>query len=110
MGEVSAGGLPGEAGVIVVEVPADSELAKLGMNAQDAMLGCDGKAVDTVDDLRKACQAAGAEGKLKLEVFRSQQRLTVSAPAAGMEKAKWAHNSAAGHRVPLCLPHETGSA
>ncbi len=88
MGEVSAGGLPGETGVLVVEVPADSELAKLGLKERDAILNCDGKDVDTVNDLRKACQAAGANGKLKLEVFRSQKRLTISVPAARMEKAK----------------------
>ena len=72
----------------VVEVPANSELAKLGLKAQDAILNCDGKDVDTVNDLRKACQAAGANGKLKIEIFRSQKRLAVTVPAGKMEKAK----------------------
>jgi hypothetical protein len=88
MGEVSAGGLPGESGVLVVEVPAESELAKLGLKAQDAILGCNSKAVDTIDDLRKTCQAAGADGKVRLEVFRNQNRLTIVVPAARMVKAR----------------------
>ena len=88
MGEVSAGGLPGETGVIVIEALATSELAKLGLKDQDAILGCDGKKIDTIDDLRKACQAAGAAGKVTLEVFRTQHRHNIPVPAAQMEKAK----------------------
>jgi S1-C subfamily serine protease len=86
MGEVSAGGLPGEAGVLVVDAPAGSEMAKLGLKATDAILAADGKTIDTVGDLRKACQAAGANGKVKLEVFRNQNRLTIAVPAAKMEE------------------------
>ena len=86
MGEVSAGGLPGESGVLVVDAPAGSEMAKLGLKATDAILAADGKTIDTVGDLRKACQAAGANGKVKLEVFRNQNRLTIAVPAAKMEE------------------------
>jgi hypothetical protein len=50
-GEMSAYGLPGETGVLVLEVPADNALAKSGLQKDDVILTADGKKVDTVKDL-----------------------------------------------------------
>jgi hypothetical protein len=50
-GEMSAHGLPGETGVLILDVPADSALAKAGVRKDDVILGANGKKIDTVRDL-----------------------------------------------------------
>jgi hypothetical protein len=68
-GEMSAFGLPGVAGVLVLEVPADSALAKAGLRKNDVILSVNGeKTVDT---------AALPDGKLLRVVFSRDQKETV---------------------------------
>lgn len=86
LAEISAGGLPGETGVIVADLPEASELAGLGAQDQDVILRCDNKVVDNIVDLAAACEAAGPEGKVTIEVFRSQHRYTIEVPAGKMEE------------------------
>ena len=85
LAEISAGGLPGETGVIVVDAPADSELARLGAEDQDVILRCDDKVIDSIADLAAACEAAD-DGKVTVEIFRSQHRYHIETPAAKMEE------------------------
>jgi hypothetical protein len=75
LGEVSAHGLPGESGVFVLEVPAGSAAAALGLQPRDAILRIGNAKVDTVKDLQRLAPA-GANG-LKLEIVREQNARVV---------------------------------
>jgi hypothetical protein len=50
-GEMSAHGLPGETGVMILEIASDGPLAKAGVAKGDVILSANGKKIDTVDDL-----------------------------------------------------------
>jgi len=78
MGEVSAAGLPGESGVLMVEVPADSAAGKAGLRAGDVILKAGDTAISTIQDLTRASQQATS---LKLEVWRDQQRKGMTLPS-----------------------------
>ncbi len=70
LGEVSAHGLPGESGVLVLEVPAGSAAAALGLKPADAILRISNAKVDTVKDLQRLAPA-GTAG-LRIEIIREQ--------------------------------------
>jgi hypothetical protein len=82
LGEVSAAGLPGEVGVVVLDVPEQSEAARSGLRQGDVILRCGGKQVDTLEDLVVACRDIPAGRKARLEVFRNQQPIRLKVPAA----------------------------
>lgn len=84
LGEVSAAGLPGEIGVSLVAVPVGSPLARAGLREGDVILKCGDRDPATVADLLQSFPAAPAGGKVRLEIFRAQQRSRVelSVPAA----------------------------
>lgn len=65
----SAYGLPGEYGVLFVDVPSGSLAAKSGLKAGDVVIELDGKPVRTVEDL-------GRSGRV-LTVVRKQARITL---------------------------------
>jgi hypothetical protein len=74
-GEMSAFGLPGVTGVLVLEVPAGSALAKAGLRKNDGILSINGgKTADTAALLRKAT-ALPAGNSFKLGVSRDQKEL-----------------------------------
>ena len=74
---MSAFGLPGVTGVLVLEVPADSALAKAGLRKNDVILSVNGaKTVDTAALLRQA-PALPAGGFLKIGVSRDQKEFFV---------------------------------
>lgn len=77
MGEVSARGLPGESGVLLVDVPETSAAAKAGLKQSDAILKCNGKKVDTVDDLVQLYRSATPGSKVRLGVVREQADTSV---------------------------------
>jgi membrane-associated protease RseP (regulator of RpoE activity) len=76
-GEMSAFGLPGVTGVLVLEVPAESALAKAGLRSNDVILSINGaKTTDTTTLLRQA-SASSAGSFLKLGISRDQKEMTV---------------------------------
>jgi serine protease Do len=78
MGEMSASGLPGEIGVLIVDAPAGSPAAKAGLKAGDVILQCGGKATDDLKTLLREYGAAKAGQKVPLTVHRSQKPETVT--------------------------------
>ena len=82
LGEVSAAGLPGEIGVRVEEVEANTAAERFGFKPNDVILKYGNTVVNAMPDFLKADRAA-AEGKLKLEVFRGQQRETLDIEKSG---------------------------
>ncbi|HEX7571437.1 MAG TPA: PDZ domain-containing protein, partial [Verrucomicrobiae bacterium] len=76
-GEMSAFGLPGVTGVLVLEVPADSALAKAGLRKNDVILSVNGaKTADTAALLRQA-PALPAGSSLKIGISRDQKEMDV---------------------------------
>ncbi len=76
-GERSAFGLPGVTGVLVLEVPADSALAKAGLQRGDVILSVNGgKTLDTPALLRQA-PAMPAGSPLKIGISRDQKEYAV---------------------------------
>jgi hypothetical protein len=76
-GERSAFGLPGVTGVLVLEIPADSALAKAGLQKNDVILSVNGvKTADTAALLRQA-PALPAGIPLKIGVSRDQKEMVV---------------------------------
>ena len=76
-GEMSAFGLPGVTGVLVLEVPAESALAKAGLRKNDVILSVNGaKTADTAALLRQA-PALPAGSSLKIGVSRDQKEMVV---------------------------------
>jgi hypothetical protein len=76
-GEMSAFGLPGVTGVLVLEVPADSALAKAGLRKNDVILSVNGeKTADTAGLLRQA-PAMPAGSSLKIGISRDQKEMFV---------------------------------
>ena len=73
LGEVSASGLPGEVGVLVLTVPAQSEAAGMGLRVGDAILRAAGGSVNSLDDLLRLSVAPGA-----VTVFRDQHEVPLS--------------------------------
>jgi hypothetical protein len=56
LGEVSASGLTGEVGVLVIEVSAGSRAARVGLRKGDVVLKVDGKTVESIADLIDSAQ------------------------------------------------------
>ena len=76
-GEMSAFGLPGVTGVLVLEVPAESALARAGLQKHDVILSVNGgKTADTAALLRQA-PALPVGSSLKIGVSRDQKEFVV---------------------------------
>jgi hypothetical protein len=76
-GEMSAFGLPSVTGVLVLEVPAGSPLAKAGLQKDDVIHSINGgRAADTAA-LRRQVSELPAGNSVKLGVFRDQKELVV---------------------------------
>jgi S1-C subfamily serine protease len=76
-GEMSAFGLPGVTGLLVLEIPADSALAKAGLRKNDVILSVNGakKADTTVLVLRDSDRSGG--NTLKLGISRDQKEMVL---------------------------------
>ena len=75
--EMSAFGLPIVTGVLVLEVPAESSLAKAGLRNNDVILSIDGeRTADTATLLRQVSKLP-ARNSLKVVVSRDQKELVV---------------------------------
>ena len=81
MGEVSAAGLPGPVGILLVERPDNSAAARLGFRPMDVILDWHG------DTVKAAAELPQRYGKLKageaavLRLFRQQRETTLELPA-----------------------------
>jgi S1-C subfamily serine protease len=63
-----------DGGVVLIEVPQDSEAARRGLMEGDLVQQVNGQAVRTADELVQACVRAGNK-PLKLKVVRNQQTM-----------------------------------
>jgi hypothetical protein len=79
-GEMSVYGTPGVTGVVVVEIPAGSDLSKTGLLKEDVILGCDGAPTESVDQLLKASGLAKAGALPRLKILRKQKEMELSVP------------------------------
>jgi S1-C subfamily serine protease len=76
-GEMSAFGLSSVTGVLILEIPADSALAKAGLRKNDVILSVNGgKTADTATLSRQVSRLT-AGNSLKLGVWRDQKELIV---------------------------------
>ena len=73
--EQSAHGLPGETGVLVLDLPANSALAKAGLQPEDVITSLNGAAVDTAEDLLHPVHPPAAGTATKLSVWRAQHNV-----------------------------------
>jgi hypothetical protein len=73
-GEMSAYGLPGVTGVLVLKVDPSSDLARVGLQANDVILGLNSKPIGQVTDLSDA----PASLQFPVKVSRNQRELTLS--------------------------------
>jgi hypothetical protein len=77
MGEVSASGLPGEAGILVLDVPQASRAAAAGLRKGDVVLRLDGKPADTIRNLERLSAESPAFGTVHVTIWRSQREMTL---------------------------------
>lgn len=76
-GEMSAFGLPGVTGVLVLEIPAGSALAQAGLRKNDVILSVnDAKTADTAA-LRQQTPSSPAGSSLRLGVSRDQKEMVI---------------------------------
>jgi hypothetical protein len=81
MGEVSASGLPGEVGILVLEVPRASRAAAAGLRKGDVVLRLDGKPADTLRELQRLSAESPAFGTVSVTIWRGQREIVVEAEA-----------------------------
>ncbi len=72
-GEMSAFGLPGVTGVLVLEIPADSSLAKAGLQKNDVILSVNGDKTADVTTLIRQAPALTAGQTIKIGISRNQK-------------------------------------
>jgi hypothetical protein len=77
MGEVSAYGLPGEVGAILVQVPPGSAADKAGLKPGDVVLQCQSQDIGRVDDLLKIYNSHAKGSKVSIRIWRLQQQVIV---------------------------------
>jgi hypothetical protein len=77
-GEMSAFGLPGVSGVLVLEVPADSPLVNAGLQKNDVILSVSGdKTADAATLLRQAPSLTSGQS-VKIGVSRNQKEIVLT--------------------------------
>jgi hypothetical protein len=76
-GEMSAFGLPGVTGVLVLEVPADSALAKAGLQKNDVILSVNGAKTADVASLPQPAHSLAAGQNLSVGISRDQKAITL---------------------------------
>jgi S1-C subfamily serine protease len=74
-GEMSAFGLPGVTGVLVLEVPADSALAKAGVRKNDVILSVNGAKTADVASLLQPAGSLAAGQNLSVGISRNQKAI-----------------------------------
>jgi S1-C subfamily serine protease len=83
-GEMSAFGLPGVTGVLVLHVPAESALARAGLEKNDVILSINGRATPDTEALQRETSTRPASSRLTIGVSRDQRQifLSLSPPSA----------------------------
>ncbi|HLP77986.1 MAG TPA: PDZ domain-containing protein, partial [Candidatus Paceibacterota bacterium] len=76
-GEMSAFGLPGVTGVLVLEVSADSALAKAGLRKNDVILSVNGAKTADTAALRQQMPSLSGGSLLRVTVSRDQREMIV---------------------------------
>jgi hypothetical protein len=76
-GEMSAFGLVGVTGVLVLEVPADSALAKAGLRKNDVILSVNGTKPAGTATLQRQMPSASVGSLLRLGITRDQKEMVV---------------------------------
>jgi hypothetical protein len=77
-GEMSAFGLPGVTGVLVLEVPAGSAPMKAGLQKNDVILSVNGAKTADVGTLLQQAPAPAAGQPLAIGISRNQREMTLS--------------------------------
>ncbi len=76
-GEISAYGLPGEIGVLIVQVPAGSTAENAGLKKDDIILKCEDQEINNVDNLFKVFSSIAKGTKVTLEIWRLQRNISI---------------------------------
>ena len=76
-GEISAYGLPGEIGVLIVKVTVGSVANNAGLKEGDVILKCYGQETNSMDDLFKAFCDTAKGTKVTLDIWRLQQQESI---------------------------------
>ena len=77
LGDRSAFGLQEEKGVVIVNVPANSILAKSGLQSNDVIINANKEKTDNVVRLEAIRQQINWMGQMDVEIVRNQQSLTL---------------------------------
>src|ERR1035437_7096442 len=77
-GEMSAFGLPGVAGVLVLEIPAGSSLAKAGLQKTDVILSINGDKTADVATLLRQAPPLNAGQTFKVGISRNQKQIVLT--------------------------------
>ena len=77
-GEMSAFGLPGVTGVLVLEIPADSSLVKAGLQKNDVILSVNGAKTDDVATLLRQAPSLAAGQTIKVVISRDQEGIVLT--------------------------------
>jgi S1-C subfamily serine protease len=81
MGEVSAAGLPGETGILLLDVPSSSRAAAAGLRKGDVVLRLDGKPAETLRDLQRLSAESPSFGTVGITISRDQREMLLKAEA-----------------------------
>ncbi|MCA1759433.1 MAG: PDZ domain-containing protein, partial [Bacteroidales bacterium] len=72
IGEQSANGLSSIGGVLILEVPENSDLAHFGFVKSDVILACNGQNIKTFEQLLSLLEAENEKGFFEVDVMRDQ--------------------------------------
>lgn len=76
-GEMSAFGLPGVTGVLVLEVPAETAMGKAGLRKIDVILTVNGRDIADTEALLRPAPALADGNSLMIKVSRDQQEIAI---------------------------------
>lgn len=78
LGDRSAYGLPDETGVIILSTGKNTLLTQSGLLEKDVIRKADDKPIKNINELLDIYQAINWHGKMKVEVIRNQQLITLT--------------------------------
>jgi hypothetical protein len=76
-GEISAYGLPGDVGVLILQVPAGSTAENAGLKKDDVILKCGEQEISNVDNLLKIFSGFARGTTVTLGIWRLQQNISI---------------------------------